>query len=287
MDKIRLIFAGSSIVSTYFLQVLIEDPNINVVSIITQPDKPQGRRKKIQPTPVKTMALTYQLRTLTPKSLYKPSFIEKVASFKPDIMLVASYAQIIPLQIINIPKHKTICFHPSLLPKYRGTTPIQTAILKEERMTGFTFFLMDEKIDHGPIIYQEKIPITKNDNYETLSEKLFKKGAQISLTVIKDYLEKKISPLAQNHKEATYTKLLTRNDGYIDCNKESLKKISIKFKAYYPWPGIWTFWQGKRLKITGCQFLQGKLIINKLQIEGKKEMSLTEFQNGYPDFHLF
>ncbi|KKP69476.1 methionyl-tRNA formyltransferase [candidate division CPR3 bacterium GWF2_35_18] len=287
MNKIKIIFAGSSIYSTYFLETLLKSNKVSIIAILTQSDKPKGRKKEKISTPVKKFALKEKLNVLTPNSLKNPKIIEKIKSLKSDLIFIASYAKIIPPEIIKLPKLGIVCFHPSLLPKYRGSTPIQSAILNNEAETGYTIFLVDEKVDHGQILFQQKVVVNDHDDNHSLTEKLFRLGSNHTPSFLSDYANRTIQPIPQNHSQATFTKILSRNDGYIDISKESPKNIYQKFKAYYPWPGIWTNWDGKRLKITTLRYEDNKIIVDKVQLEGKKEMNLEEFKNGYRNFDLF
>lgn len=193
-----------------------------------------------------------------------------------DLGVVAAYGKILTKEELETPKFGCINVHPSLLPKYRGPSPIQQAILNGDKVSGVTIIKMDEEVDHGPIIYQQNLGLSDNDNFDTLSKKMFLLAAEILPQIINDFIQGKIEPVAQNDKEATYCELLTRDSGYFDIDKipENLEKM---IRAYYPWPGVWTKWHGKIVKF---------LPDGKLQMEGKKVLSKVDFLNGYPDFPL-
>lgn len=195
-----------------------------------------------------------------------------------DLAVVASYGKILTNNELNTPKYGCINIHPSLLPKYRGPSPVQTAILNGDKVSGITVIKMDEEIDHGPIIYQESLELSESDNFDILSKKMFLRSAKILPKIIEDFISGKIKLRLQNHAIATYCNRLTRHSGYFDINNPpSGEKLDRIIRAYYPWPGVWTRWSGKIVK-----FLPGGL----LQMEGKKPISFKDFLNGYPDFPL-
>lgn len=220
------------------------------------------------------------------KGGYKPTVVtdfNKIEGLKPDLVIVASYGKIIPQKILAIPKHGSINVHPSLLPRYRGPSPIQTAILKGDKITGVTIMLMDEKIDHGKIIDQKEYKIPEGVNYKELEAMLAQQGVKLLLKIIPQWIGRKIKAKEQKHSQATYTKIIKREDGEIDWHKpiETERKI----RAFDPWPGTFIFWKGKRIKILKVVIARNnKLIIKELQPEGKKPMSMADFLLGHPDF---
>ncbi|MEA3272416.1 MAG: methionyl-tRNA formyltransferase [Patescibacteria group bacterium] len=213
---------------------------------------------------------TPSLKALQKKfKVFQPKNITEIPA-NTDIAVVAAYGHIIPKKILEIPKFGFLNIHPSLLPKYRGPSPIQNAILNGDKETGVSIMLLDKKMDSGPILAQKKVKINENETYETLRNRLAEIGAKLLIKTLLDYVSGKIKPKPQNHKKATYTKLLKREDGKIDWSKPA-EEIERMVRAYHPWPGTWTELNGKRLKI----------ILNRVQLEGKKEMSLDEFLRGY------
>lgn len=246
--------------------------------------------------------------------------IEKIKDLKPDLAIIAAYGKILPKEILEIPRLGFINVHPSLLPKYRGASPIQSAILNGETETGVTIMKIDEEMDHGPILANYKLQITNYKiTYLELSQKLAELGAELLIKTIPDYVSGKIKPVPQDHSKATYTKLIKKEDGKIDWSK-SADEIERMTRAYYPWPTAWTLWQqvtsnkkqvGKIIKIieaetmlpysdvskysSGKVFLIDKkeltvkcgqdiLIIKKLQLEGGKILTAKDFLNGHKDF---
>lgn len=195
-----------------------------------------------------------------------------------DLAVVAAYGKILTKDELNKPKYGCINVHPSILPKYRGPSPIQTAILDGEKKTGVTIIKMDEEVDHGEILFQREIEISDKDNFDILSKKLFQLAAEILPSLIEDFISGKVIPQAQNHAQATFTEHLRRETGYFDIqNPPDAEKLDKMIRAYYPWPGVWTKWNNKIVK-----FLPDGL----LQMEGKKPISLKDFLNGYPDFPI-
>src|SRR3989344_6865189 len=237
--------------------------------------------------------------------------IEKLKSLKQDLAVIAAYGKILPKEILEIPSYGFINIHPSLLPKYRGASPIQYAILKGDKKTGVTIMKIDEKMDHGPILEKSEIQISKSETYETLSKKLAKLGAELLIKIIPDYVLGKIKPVEQEHKKATYTKIIKKEDGKINWSK-SAEEIERMTRAYYPWPSAYTklkiksekFKIVKIIEVEICKennhtigevFLTennrlaikcgiGSLIIKKLQLEGGKILTAKEFLNGHKDF---
>jgi len=195
-----------------------------------------------------------------------------------DLAIVAAYGRILTYEDLNKPKYGCINIHPSLLPKYRGPSPIQSAILNGDTNIGISIIKMDEKVDHGPIIYQQEVDILKNETFEDLAKRLFEKSAKILPKIIEDFIDGKIKLYEQNHQEATLCEKLTRDSGYFNIeNPPSNELLNIMIRAYYPWPGVWTKWKDKIVK-----FLPN----NTVQMEGKKPVNFKDFLNGYPDFPI-
>ena len=207
-----------------------------------------------------------------------------------DLGGVASYGHILSKEELNYPKFGCINIHPSLLPKYRGPSPIQSAILNGDNQTGVTIIKMDEEIDHGPIIYQETIELSSIDNFDILSKKMFQHSADILPKIIEDFVEGKITPIPQEHDKATYSGKLTRERSYFDINNPpSAEVLDRMIRAYYPWPGVWTLWNNKIVKFlpsTSHPELDSGSIKYVVQMESKKPISFKDFLNGYPDFPL-
>jgi len=200
-----------------------------------------------------------------------------------DLLIVASYGKIIPKKFLDLPRHGSINVHPSLLPKHRGASPIQTAILNGDKVTGVSIMVMDEKMDHGPIISNLQFPISQKYNYKELETLLAVKGAKLLEEIIPIFLSGKIKAKDQDHSKATFTKILRREDGEVGLDDDP-HEIERKSRAFDPWPGIYTIWKGKRIKLLEIEVEENKLIIKRVQPEGKKEMGFDDFLRGHKDF---
>ena len=218
---------------------------------------------------------------------YKPILVhdfKKTEGLNPDLVIVASYGKIIPKKILQIPKYGCLNIHPSLLPKYRGPSPIQTTILNGDKETGITIILMDEKIDHGKIISSSSFLISKKCTYPELCQKLASLGVKLLVETIPKWINNEIEPKSQDESKAIYTKILKREDGKIDWSKPA-QETEKQIRAFNPWPGTFTFIKHKnktlRVKILEANVKNNKLIIKKLQPEGKKSMTFEEFKRGY------
>lgn len=313
MNKIKTIFFGTHEFAVTILQGMIDSDLFDIDLVITQPDQPVGRKQILTPPPVKVLAEKYGLKIDQPQSL--KSYILGPTSSDGghktyDIGVCCQYGLIIPENILNTPKFGTINVHTSLLPKYRGASPIQTALMNGETETGVTIMKMDAGMDTGPILTQKAVTIDENETYTALSEKLAKIAVLELLEAIPPYISGKLLPQAQDESRATYTKILTREDGKIDWSK-SAKEIYNQYRGLTPWPGAWTMWNEKRIKllkikpITNYQLLitktshgswnieqnrilitckDGAIEILELQIEGSKAMDAGSFINGFKKY---
>lgn len=303
----KIIFFGTSNVALPVLEALSKKNQI--LAVVTSPDARVGRKQEIKESPVSVLANEMKLKLLKPEKVKGNSeFLNEISTLGADIFVVVSYGKILPLEIINLPQFKTVNVHFSPLPKYRGSSPMQTALLNGDEYTGISVFVLDEKVDNGPLVSTEIVKVDADENYLTLSQKLaFKSAASIN-QILEDYTSGKITPLPQDEASATYTRIISKADGKIDWNK-SASEIYNQFRAFYPWPGIWTKWNGKILKITDLQVYHGNVDSNRklgpgtvepqglvvcgqntaiwlksIQLEGKKETLMQDFLNGYSDF---
>lgn len=212
------------------------------------------------------------------REVLKNNFILTDSLNEADLAVVASYGKILTHDELISPKYGCINVHPSLLPKYRGPTPIQNAILNADKISGITIIKMDDKVDHGPMIYQESLELSDSDNFDILSKKMFLRASEILPQIIEDFVAGKIKLVEQDHSQASFSERLTREEGYFDIdNPPSSEILDRMIRAYYPWPGVWTKWSGKIVKFLPNQIMQ---------MEGKKPISFKDFLNGYPDFPL-
>lgn len=264
-------FFGTPDFAAVILEKLIES-GFPPAAVICNPDKPVGRKKIITPPPVKSLIMehkTWNINILQPEKLDK-DFMLQVSSFMPDVFIVAAYAKIIPKEILGLPKFGTIGVHPSLLPKYRGSSPIQSVILNGEAETGVTLFLADEKVDHGKIASSIKHQVSSDETYETLMKKLAELGGDLLVETLPKFLKGEITPLLQDESQATYTKKFITKDGYVDLEKDIPVIIERKIRALNPEPGVWTMMNNKRTKLLEAELVDGKLKLTKIQVEGKK-----------------
>ncbi|MBI2621839.1 MAG: methionyl-tRNA formyltransferase [Candidatus Levybacteria bacterium] len=213
-------------------------------------------------------------------------FTQQIKKLKPDLGIAADFGLIIPQDLLNTFPKGILGIHPSLLPKYRGPTPVQSAILAGNKITGLTIYKLDQEVDHGPIIYQEELKISPDDYTDKLLIKLFGRAGQVLPEVIKKYLANEGESRQQEDKKATYTKVLTKKDGYIDVtNPPEKRKLLRMINALYPWPGVWTYYPltPQKSQKTLIKLLPGNII----QVEGKKPMNYKDFINGYPKGKFF
>ncbi len=300
----RIIFFGTSNAALPILEML--NKQHQVLAVVTQPDAKVGREREMTESPVSVLAKEMGLKVLKPQEAKNNDLFRlELQSFGAEMFVVAAFGQILPPEVINLPKFKTLNVHFSLLPKYRGASPIQSALLNGEKETGASIFILDEQVDHGPVLGQEKMPIDDDDNFLTLSEKLAQKSAKLLLSVIDSYAAGNLNPAPQDDSSASHTSIINKQHGQIEWAK-SAQQIYNQFRAFYPWPGIWTKWQGKTLKILDCApvasaqsekppgtVLEGGAVvcggnsvlqIKVLQLEGKNETAMQDFLNGYRNF---
>ena len=233
------------------LKALFEN-GYNVLMVVTQPDRPKGRGRKVIPPPVKEAAQSFGYDVIQPVSIKDKDFFNTIVRLKPDIFIVVAYGHILPRNILTIPKTGVINLHASLLPKYRGSAPIQWAIINGEKETGVTTMLMDEGMDTGDILLSSKVKITKVDTSATLHDRLSVLGADLLIKTLKAFENNDINPIAQDHTNATYAPLLKKGDGRINWEKTA-EHIASFIRGVTPWPGAFTFQDNKRLKIFSAK----------------------------------
>lgn len=285
----KYIFFGTPEFAAIILEKLINAGFIPE-AVVCNPDKPVGRKKIVTPPPTKILAEKYNISVLQPESLEIRNWkleIDKLSGV--DLAIVASYGKIIPKTILDSLPAKFIGIHPSLLPKYRGPSPIQNAILNGDKETGVSLYLMDEKVDHGAILATIRLPIATNDNYELLMKKLAGLSAQLLIETLPKFVKNEIAPRPQDNNQATFTKKFVTEDGYIkpedlETAQQQGGEISLeidrKIRALNPEPGTYTInppaGENKRMKILEAVLThENKLKLKKIQFEGKKP---TEYQ---------
>ncbi|MCK4554910.1 methionyl-tRNA formyltransferase [Candidatus Parcubacteria bacterium] len=304
--KIKTIFIGTPDFAVLPLKDLVEDGYFDVAAVITQPDKPAGRKQILTPPPVKIEAEKYKIPVFQPEQI--KNFQSEIKNLKPEVIIVAAYAQLIPEKILNMPRYGCINVHGSLLPKYRGAAVIQAPILYGDKETGITIMKMDAGLDTGPILSQSRIKIHPTDNAGTLYNQLSQIGANLLVKTLKKYINGEIKPIAQDEEKASYVGMLKKKDGKINWSKPA-KEIERFIRAMTPWPGAYAQIKShlilKILKteykpISVNRYKQGELflhdkqiaiqcgkdalIIKKLQLAGKKQATAEEFLRGHDSF---
>ncbi len=280
--KINFAFFGSSIFS---IIVLDELKRLGYIPkcIVTTPDKPQGRKLIMTENVVKGWSTENKIKVYSPTKI-DSNFIEDLKKDNCIVFVVASYGKILPKSLIELPTCKSLNIHPSLLPKYRGATPLQSAILDDEKNTGVTIIRIDEKMDSGPIVAKKEITISEWPTYNDFEVSMAKVGAQLLAEILPGWVTGKITEQAQDDAIATYTRKITKEDGLIDLGSDPYQNF-LKIQAYHEWPVGYFFIDhtGKktRVKITSASFVDGNLVIEKVIPEGNKEMSYRDFQSGY------
>lgn len=307
----NIIFFGTPSFSVPFLEYLIGDQEIEVVGVVTQPDKPAGRGGDVRHSPVKLLAQEAGLPLFQPASLKTdPSIGTHLAKFDAVFFVIVAYGKIIPKSILEIPKRGCINVHPSLLPRWRGPSPMQWAIARGDTTTGVTILLLDEGMDTGSLLASEHLTMDAEETYESLVEKVHEIGPQLLAQTLKRYEKGQIIALKQDEAQATTTRLLVKEDGHVNWS-QTMAQIDRKHRAYSSWPGTWTRWEREkgvclRLKIISLSAVdfradvpQGTMVVKdghlfvdcadgtleilEIQPEGKKKMKASAFIAGYGD----
>jgi len=279
---LKIVFFGTPLFAVRILERL-EEYKLSPTLIITMPDKPQGRKLEVKMPEVKEWAIKKDIEFMQPEKL-DADIISELRNTEWDLFVVASYGNILPKTLLDVPRHGTLNVHPSLLPKYRGASPIESQILADDQETGVSIMLMDEQLDHGPVISQARLEIADEDwplNKTILEEMLATEGGNFLAETIPEWIAGEITPEPQDEKQATYTKKIKKEDGEIDIEHGDPRKNFLKIQALDGWPGTYFFTEKRdtkiRIKITDAEFKDGKLIIKKIIPEGKKEMDYENF----------
>ena len=307
MAILRVIFMGTAELSCESLRALTTSPVCQVVAVVTQPDRPKGRDLKLQPSPVKELALKSNLPVLQPERARDEAFIGVLQELHPDLIAVAAYGQILPKRILDLPRFGCLNVHTSLLPRYRGAAPIQWAILNGDAETGVTIMKMDVGLDTGDILTQAKTPVHPEDTSETLHDRLATMGAELLLRTIPDYVAGRISAQPQPIEGVSYAAKIKKQDGQIDWAQPALT-IWNRVRGLTPWPGAFShltgppqplllkIWQAEVVEragpvgevlqadkngiVVGCG--RDALRILVLQREGGRRLTTQEFLAGHP-----
>jgi methionyl-tRNA formyltransferase len=279
----RIVFFGTPFFAVPSLVALLQSQE-KIIAVVTQPDKQKGRGRVLSPPPVKEIALRQGTRVLQPKSLKDPSFLDELYTLKPDMIIVVAYGKILPPQVLGLPPHGCINVHASLLPKYRGAAPIQWAIIQGEKETGITTMMMDEGLDTGNILLQEKTVIYDDDNSETLGKRLADIGGSLLIRTIDKIKEGSVTPAPQTG-TSNYARPLKKEDGRIDWSNAATDLYNF-VRGMYPWPCAYCYLNQERIKITRAIAVEGHGIAGRIEKAdeellvgtGEGFLSLTELQ---------
>ncbi len=310
-SKPRVVFMGTPAFAVPVLQALAASEEAEVAAVYTRPDRPKGRGRAVEMPAVKGCALGLSLPVFQPPSLRNEAAQEQLAGLNPDVIVVAAYGQLLPPAVLNAPSLGCLNLHPSLLPKYRGASPVAAAILDGAAVTGVTLMLLDEGMDTGPIVAQLEHPLSGKETAGNLTAALFQSGAELLLDTLGPWAAGKITAKPQDGTLATVTRRLERGDGEADW-KTPAQELERRCRAFDPWPGLYTNWDGKTLKLLeveplpataaeevapgvvvaldegetpiGVGAVDGVLGLKSLQLEGRRAVSAAEFLRGYPQF---
>lgn len=308
----RTIFFGTPDFAVAPLNALIADPRFDVTLVVSQPDKAVGRKQIVTPTPVKQAALEHSIAVEQPLKIRTADFAERLRTEQPDFIVVVAYGRIIPKEILDIPRYGTINIHGSILPAYRGAAPVQASLLHGYKETGVTIMLMSEGLDEGDILHVEKTPIEAKETTATLLSRLSLLGATVLPGALDRFAKGDITPIPQDHSSATFCGKISKEMGEISFIKDTAEEIFKKWQAFTPWPGIYTFANGKRIKLLNLTVSTAKIsvpaghviydetvqsfvigtkenaiFLHELQEEGKKAQTAKEFRNGNKELSNF
>jgi methionyl-tRNA formyltransferase len=248
--SVNVLFMGTPDYAVASLRVLLEE-GYHVVGVVTQPDRPKGRKRVLTPPPVKVEAEKHGIPVFQPERLRRPKAVAQIAEFQADLIVTAAYGQILPKVVLELPKYGCINVHGSILPKYRGGAPIQYSVINGEKTTGVTILYMAEGIDTGDMLAKVEVPITDEDTAGTLFATLSREGAELLRRTLPDLLAGRLVPEPQNEAEATYAPTLKREDERIDWSLPALE-IFNKVRGLNPWPVAFTLWNGEVFKVWAC-----------------------------------
>lgn len=301
---------GTPDFSVPVLTSLVRSP-CEIVAVYTRPDRPTGRGRHPLPSPVKRAAVAEGLPVVEPETLRSESAIQQLRELEPDVVVVAAFSYLLPGSILRVPGHGCLNVHPSLLPRHRGASPVASALLKGDRDTGVSIMLMDEGLDTGPVVRQERVAISDDDTTGSLTGRLAELGARLLVDTIGPWVCGELTPQPQVEEEATYSPKIAAPDGRLDWSQPA-ETLWREVRAYNPWPGSYTVYKGRRLKVhralplnvspvaspgtvvevrqhdershVGVQTADGILALGSVQLEGKKASTVEEFVRGHRDF---
>ncbi|HIE33246.1 MAG TPA: methionyl-tRNA formyltransferase [Thermodesulfobacteriaceae bacterium] len=302
MKRYRLVFMGTPEFAVPALKALLGSEE--VVGVVTQPDRPRGRGRKLRPSPVKEVALEADLPVFEPERIKDSAFLADLAKLAPDLIVVAAYGKILPKEILDLPRYGCWNIHASLLPKYRGAAPIQWALINGERETGITIMQMDEGLDTGPILLQKSLTIGEDETFGELYQRLAQLGAEALMEALELFKVGQLSPRPQPEDGVSYAPPIEKGMGRLDFSRPA-SELACLIRAFDPRPGAYTHWDGKLLKVFSPSIIpedvseapgtilgltegglgvatgKGILVLGELQLEGKKRLPAKEFLRGY------
>ena len=298
---VKIVFMGSGEFACASLEMLAKAHQL--LAVVTQPDRPAGRLQKLKPSPVKALTKKWGFKCLQPLKVRDKNFFKELHAMAPEVVVVVAYGQILPKEILVLPRDGCINVHASLLPRYRGAAPVAYAILHGDTTTGVTTMQMEEGLDSGPILLQREEKILSEDTAARLEARLALLGAELLMETLDKLAKNQIQPRPQDHRQATYAKKLSKEDGHIRWTL-SAEEIERQIRAFNPWPTAYTFWESKRLQIWSAKVSdlpaepgvianlredeitvgtgKGSLLVTELQREGGRRMKAAEFLRGYP-----
>ncbi len=300
--RYSVVFMGTPDFAVPALQRLIA--HYNVIGVVTQPDRPAGRSRKLQTSPVKQVALAADIPVFQPEKLRRPEAIDELKQWQPDLYVVAAFGQILPQAVLDIPPHGSINIHASLLPRWRGAAPIQAVIRAGDGETGITIMRMDAGLDTGPILSQRAIPLAPDETGQSLHDKLADLGGDLLIETLPAYLSGDLQPQPQDNALMTLAPRIKKEEGHVDWTQPA-EQIERTMRAFIPWPGTFAYWGDQQLKILAGHVTAGNaepgqvvasgdlaaigtgdglFVPDRLQLEGRKPVLLVEFLRGYPHF---
>ena len=309
-NPLRAVFMGTPQFAIPALDALASNPAVELAAVYTPPDRRRGRGRIMEPSPVKARAQELEIPVCQPPTLRNPDAIGELSELNPEIIVVVAYGRLLPAEVLDTPRFGCLNLHPSLLPRHRGPSPVPGAILAGDETTGISLMLLDEGMDTGPVIAQRARAITSEDDAESLTAELFREGADLLTAALPEWLDGNIVPQPQDDAMATYTSRMERADGVADWNSTA-EYLWRQQRAYAPWPGLHTSWDGQELKllkvepwdamdvmnprgqVVGFEDApspicisagEGLLAVHVLQLEGRRPAAAADFLRGYPRF---
>jgi methionyl-tRNA formyltransferase len=298
----QVVFMGTPDFAVNILQALMQEHE--VIGVVTQPDRPAGRNRQLQPSPVKQVALEHGIAVLQPEKIRRAEAIAELEQWSADVYVVAAFGQILPQRVLDLPTFGSINVHASLLPRWRGAAPIQAAIRYGDAESGVTIMKMDAGLDTGPMLKMRSIPIQADEIGQSLHDKLAQLGAALLLETLPEYLNGSVIPTPQPEDGVTYAGMVSKDEGNLDWNVDAVT-LERLIRAFTPWPGTYSFWNGQLLKVIAAAVTSGRatpgeivhtqsgiavgtgdglLLLKQIQLAGRKAMNASDFVRGQADF---